>query len=51
MSEYSFGECKICKIIRPLKNGYCLYCEKIEKENLWKIIFEDIYDKENEKGI
>ena len=26
---YHFGECKICKNITALKNGYCAGCNKI----------------------
>ena len=26
---YHFGECKICKNITALKNGYCVRCNRI----------------------
>ena len=30
--EYTFGECKMCKKIATLKNGYCIQCnEKLKK--------------------
>jgi len=39
MDKYEFGRCKECfKNNRPLKNGYCIECEKLPD------IINDLFD-------
>ena len=39
---YTFGMCKNCKENKPLKNGYCIDCEK--KQPKMPEFFKDIFD-------
>ena len=41
--KYSFGACKNCGLVRPLKNGICPKCE--EKQPKPPEFFEDLFDE------
>ena len=41
---YSFGQCGLCRKIKPLKNTYCVECEKeMNSNNLLDSLFGDIF--------
>lgn len=39
---YCFGECKICKKVTALKNGYCAKCKMYDVTEM-PDIFKDIF--------
>lgn len=44
---YYFGVCEQCKLERPLKNGYCIDCEK--KQPKMPEYFKDIFGNFNKE--